>query len=682
MHTAGVLPGPTPDPIGVLQKHAKTLLHQRDVLLHIHKYTEPMQRLETAIDLWGQPDAAARLSNMQFEQIPFQIGEAKATQVAYANRTHDLAVAAQQKALQSPAPGPEESKALGFQHPVSWTCEEKNRQNSQRMGRQDPQVQKEIMKRLAHQTQELRQNTKPPAVETQILPLPMCLHATPQMTTVTEGPSHPRVERPSQLQQVDLSRLPGVAQGDAAIALGFQHPSLPMENKNDQNSQEEVMNQPANQPQELGQNVKQPAEETQILHPPMCLQAMPQETPVTAGPSQPSGPKPQQQAPGFSPVTEAHRVQAIGTQQQAAARPTSKQAQPKKVRPSSKPFSAHPHTAFSTDTSADHAAVERSRQVQQIAQDQPQPFPETHQAEEIPSKQTPVRQEAVPTRGFQAQDTCQHNLQRERTHMIRHASLAHHEQDEQALLQAMVNTCMQVELQQQLASTTPAFQTGAVPGFGTNKRKAVDDIPAQPRLSKAATHSSSTNDTRDMFKSQNLAVSKESPASRAQETREASAGDSFLGMDGKDKPVIQIHHTHEAVESNLAASADKHTNLATLLHHDHQPGHPEHVASVEASKSVEDRSIEKHQQPFTCPSVPNAPQVPPEGQSTQLEPELAEVFILTDGSVPMSVKVLFGHTAGQFASAYTKLQGIDVTCMSVRSAMGTPVPCQLLLRQE
>ena len=65
MHQPGILPGPVSPPIEIMKKHAMMLLQRRDELLGIQTYSEPMQRLRMAIELWGHPEAVARLTNMQ-----------------------------------------------------------------------------------------------------------------------------------------------------------------------------------------------------------------------------------------------------------------------------------------------------------------------------------------------------------------------------------------------------------------------------------------------------------------------------------------------------------------------------------------------------------------------------------------------------------------------------------------
>ena len=74
-----------------------------------------------------------------------------------------------------------------------------------------------------------------------------------------------------------------------------------------------------------------------------------------------------------------------------------------------------------------------------------------------------------------------------------HPAGMYQEPDEEALLQAIVNTCQQVEQQQQ-ASTQPAFKTGAVPGFGTSKRKP-EQPPPEAQKSQKRDHRSPTKET-------------------------------------------------------------------------------------------------------------------------------------------------------------------------------------------
>ena len=352
MHKAGLLAGPITPPIQIMKQHAKMLLHQRDELLGIQSYTESMQRLHAAIEFWGQPDAAQRISAIPFASPPTAMpgSEHHQSQVAYVPRTQLTEVGHEQPSMphprdpqtmlpqevkvEDPMPTQVESdqsdslaiqpgvkagtdhsgcipnqatsvppNALGFQHPVYPVCDEKNQQNSQRLGRKDPQS----FKQPANQAQGLEQNDQQPAVETQKLPLPMSLHAMPQRTAVTEGPALPHVTPDANLAvEFSLSMLtPGkpveVASDQSTVAsvppnaLGFQHPVYPVcDDKIQQNSQrlgrkdpqrdQNSFKQPANQAQGLEQNDQQPAVETQKLHQPMVLQAMPLGTPVPAGP--------------------------------------------------------------------------------------------------------------------------------------------------------------------------------------------------------------------------------------------------------------------------------------------------------------------------------------------------------------------------------------------------------------
>ena len=68
MNQAGTLPGPVWDHLGVLQTHAKHSLMQRDVLLKVDRYTESMQRLAEAIELWGNPEADLILKTFRVSQ--------------------------------------------------------------------------------------------------------------------------------------------------------------------------------------------------------------------------------------------------------------------------------------------------------------------------------------------------------------------------------------------------------------------------------------------------------------------------------------------------------------------------------------------------------------------------------------------------------------------------------------
>ena len=330
MNQAGILPGPTSSPIDIMKQHAKMLLHQRDELLGIRSYTESMQRFHMAIELWGQPEASEMLKAMTFAPAaPLPGDDSKPSQVAYVAQppaSWDTSRSISTQAQEEQSSEVKSQQDLSFQHSV-FCPNEKNKDNSQRLGRKDPLREEEDNQQPANQTQGLGQNGKQPAEKTQRLPPPMVFQAKPQMTSVTAGPTHPdpqsrlREGDPdhpaspvSQMNQVEPAQ-PGATanqalplqqmgsrllqQAGTTLALSFQHSVyLSHELKKDQNSQrmgrqnplsdEEIEKQPANQTQELGQNIQQPAVETQRLPPPMFLQAMPQVTTVPVGPTPPN----------------------------------------------------------------------------------------------------------------------------------------------------------------------------------------------------------------------------------------------------------------------------------------------------------------------------------------------------------------------------------------------------------
>ena len=361
-----------------------------------------------------------------------------------------------------------EPAALGFQHPVSWTCDDKNRSNSQRLGRKDPRECQEQEKQPANQAQELGQNTKQPAVETPGLPLPMVLHAMPQETAVTSGPTHPN---PHAAEQGSLAARPST----------------------------------------------KPDRQRHVK--PTC--------------------KPSTTSCNYNHPTDKHHTEpaildaSITTSINSANKLTFDTAH----KSSNMQYTMHaePHSKADTSTHAEGGIIE------------------------------PLH----------------HNLLHPTTD-----SQQQQEQAEQQLLQAMVIQCQKVERQQQ-ASSHPDFSSGAVPGFGTTKRKA---------------------------QSSQFVAQKHYKADPANEN---------------DKP----------------ASAT-----------DQQPSHEQ---------------TDKRESP---PPTREASHIPQDPVVSHTEPEYAEIFVLSEGAIPMPVKIPFGHTAGQIATAFAKLQGVDVTCIAVCSAMGTPIP--------
>eukprot|EP00435_Cladocopium_sp_Y103_P021614 s4003_g5.t1 len=693
MHAAGIVTGPVKNPLEVLQEHARSLLQQRDQLLGVTQHTEPMQRLACAIDLWGHPEAAKRLQQMEFRSTGTE-STSPSLQIAYVPKpvkTMPKVDTAQPTDMPTG-----EHPPMSFQAKPQWTPVP---EGPSQVPPVEPQEDK-IASPDSHQSKPWSTTQSPVGnLESDSVPVPPTWYHSQHQHAAYRRHTH----------QYQLTAHMTSASNETALATAKSFPIEPQLTTANSDSVSTGPSEPtASHVSPMKICTQPPAESDNNPHaanPPMFLQAMPQQFPTVAGPTQVSPEKHVEQAMQASVTTDAalasvqadrqqreaaavecriskatdqayqqfqplqtpataehcreeatkhctasvtHQQQAQMSQQpignppmcfQAMPQPTTVAVGPSLITPPARAQSPMKHISGAkvppTKEQPDHhdslqAPSQPPRSARPSCRPDILPLKTAKQA--IPAiDDSASTQQITPDRGNQsslmnfipASSSGKHaGLNMENQPVLngsgaKSAERAHPDQTELAFEAELRSKCQELESH----FDQPDFRKGAVPGFST-KRKSDQDHTIDKRC-----------------KSENASMPHRP----------------------WDKPVIHHNCEHKPVGSD--ASYDRlneaHHNTPVIpLHDDHQPG-------TEESNEV------------TRPDTTTEMNVTTMGIHDCQEPlpvERAEVFILTNGTIPQPVQVPFGHTAGQLVSAQAKLEGQEITDVAIFTTMDSPVP--------